>query len=588
MNNSRTDVEKRDLCLDGQKDVSPPDTVLSAVGDFGRWQALVTVLLSLVKIPVAWFQLGIVFLAPPLPSPPTCARPSGSNITQELWRNISHPFTQVGDTIVYNSCQIYDRNYSAIAASGWNGTFKDLKSLPVIPCKSWEYDRSLFEETIITEWDLVCQRTQLSNVVQMTFMLGILIGNVLFGVWADRIGRKRPLIAALALQTIAALASASVPWFEAFIILRFLLAIATGGTMMTSFVICMEIVGGWWRTAIPILYQIPFGMGNCSMAGLAYYLRHWRHLQITLGMLSALFISYWWVIPESPRWLLSVGRRKQALEIIENAAKKNGRSIEPLNELRLEEQIKKGIENNRIAERKTEGVLGLIKRPHMRTITICIFFNWFFGGLAFFGLSQYLAYIGGNLFITIVISSLSSVPGTLACVYIVERFGRRTSIIAAQMVTGAATLLIVAFPIGEYYADWPRISLVVIGTMGTSVSFPALYLYSGELFPTVIRNSTMGIASMFGRLGSMAAPFMATLGYYGEYLPPVTIGGVYIAGTFLLFFLPETKGKQLPDSLQDTDELFKNKTQIKENASHQLSVPISPTGQFLVAPSVSQ
>lgn len=53
-------------------------------------------------------------------------------------------------------------------------------------CSSHEFNRSIFTETIITQWDLVCDRAQLANVAQLTFMLGILVGNVLFGYLSDR------------------------------------------------------------------------------------------------------------------------------------------------------------------------------------------------------------------------------------------------------------------------------------------------------------------------------------------------------------------------------------------------------------------
>ncbi|KAG8237652.1 hypothetical protein J437_LFUL017561 [Ladona fulva] len=262
---------------------SKTDVVMSSAGEFGRWQALVAFLVSLIKIPVAWFQLGIVFLAPPLTSPPICSRPDGVNLTLEQWKNISQP--------------------------------------PIV------------------KWDLICDRTQLTNIVQMTFMFGILIGNILFGIWADRIGRKRPLFFAIIFQSIAAIAAAVVPWYEGFVILRFLLAICTGGTMITSFVICMEIVGGWWRTAIPILYQVPFGLGQIIMSVLAFYIREWRHLQITLALASSLLVGCWWVVPESPRWLLAVGRRKKAYEILKKAAKRNGRSTKALNDLIREDDL---------------------------------------------------------------------------------------------------------------------------------------------------------------------------------------------------------------------------------------------------------
>lgn len=56
---------------------------------------------------------------------------------------------------------------------------------------------------------------------------------------------------------------------------------------------CMEVVGGKWRTIVPILYQIPFGFGNSIMSGIAYLLRDWRQLQLAISTLSAFYIVYY-------------------------------------------------------------------------------------------------------------------------------------------------------------------------------------------------------------------------------------------------------------------------------------------------------
>lgn len=53
-------------------------------------------------------------------------------------------------------------------------------------CTEWEYDRSVFEETIITEWNLICDRAQLANVAQTIFMFGVLLGSASFGMAADK------------------------------------------------------------------------------------------------------------------------------------------------------------------------------------------------------------------------------------------------------------------------------------------------------------------------------------------------------------------------------------------------------------------
>lgn len=103
-----------------------------------------------------------------------------------------------------------------------------------------------------------------------------------------------------------------------------------------------------------------------------------------------------------------------------------------------------------------------------------------------------------------------TLPGTLLCIYTVSRFGRRSSIVVSGLIYGTACILVALVPEDRFSHDWPRIVLAAISLTAMSVTFPALYLYSGELLPTVARNGGMGAASMFARLGSMLAPFILT------------------------------------------------------------------------------
>lgn len=71
------------------------------------------------------------------------------------------------------------------------------------------------------------------------------------------------------------------------------------------------------------------------------------------------------------------------------------------------------------------------------------------------------------------------------------------------------------------------------------ISFPTVYLYGGELFPTVIRNIAIGTASMIARIGSMISPFIASgLSKTAHWLPPAIFGIVPIIGAVLVLFLP--------------------------------------------------
>lgn len=59
--------------------------------------------------------------------------------------------------------------------------------------------------------------------------------------------------------------------------------------------------------------------------------------------------------------------------------------------------------------------------------------------------------------------------------------------------------------------EWLRLILVCLGIVGMSVSFTTVYLFSGELFPTVVRNIGVGTSSMCARIGSITAPFVVSL-----------------------------------------------------------------------------
>lgn len=115
------------------------DPITKAIGVIGKWQIWICFVVFLVKFPVAWHQMSIIFLAPPMNF--TCA----DNHT--LHHND-------------NTCQAN--------------------------CTDYEYDHSIFKETIISEWNLVCNREWLKNLTQTIFMLGILVGNMLFGHLSDR------------------------------------------------------------------------------------------------------------------------------------------------------------------------------------------------------------------------------------------------------------------------------------------------------------------------------------------------------------------------------------------------------------------
>ncbi|CAH1969384.1 unnamed protein product [Acanthoscelides obtectus] len=507
--------------------------------------------MALLKFPIAWFTLSIVFLAPPTNF--WCKQlPQYAYMDDETWKNYSIPSNSTPKQEGLNSgyCLMNDLTGNEMT----------------VPCQNgFSYNKSVFVKTIISEWNLVCGRQRLIDLSQISLMIGILTGNLLFGVLADRHGRKTVLMVCIFLQSLFGILASWIPWYWGFIISRFLLAISNGGTIVTSFVMCMEIVGGKWRTIVPILYQIPFGFGNSIMAGVAYFLRDWRYFHFTLSVLACIYIVYIWCIPESPRWLIAAGRKEEAITILRRAASVN--RIDP----RIIEtsmiEISNSTKSNK--EATNSSLAALFSTPKLRKRSIILYTNWGLTGITFYAFSQYIGHVSTNIFLTVSTGGLIAFPGTILCIYLISRYGRKYTISTSYFILAGCCLGILFIPKGKFPYDWPRVGLAALGIVGKSVSVPALYLFTGELYPTILRNAGVGVSVMFSRLGSMIAPLIISLEELSPFLPLLVLAIASIAEAILVLPLPETKGAKLPETIDDLDD---PKSEVEEKKGEYRSV----------------
>lgn len=91
--------------------------------------------------------------------------------------------------------------------------------------------------------------------------------------------------------------------------------------------------------------------------------------------------------------------------------------------------------------------------------------------------------------------------------------------------------------------------LVMVGKFGVTAAFSMVYVYTAELYPTVVRNMGVGVSSTASRLGSILSPYFVYLGAYDRFLPYILMGSLTILTAILTLFLPETFGTPLPDTI---------------------------------------
>lgn len=102
------------------------------------------------------------------------------------------------------------------------------------------------------------------------------------------------------------------------------------------------------------------------------------------------------IVPESPRWLLAVGRTDEAEVILTKAAEKNRI---PLSKVTAAiEAHKQSAKKSKTTGEKKYNATHLFRSPNLCVKTLCICANWFVCGMCFFGLVQYIGQLEGNIF----------------------------------------------------------------------------------------------------------------------------------------------------------------------------------------------
>ncbi len=358
----------------------------------------------------------------------------------------------------------------------------------------------MFPNTVIQEFNLVCDRASWKDVGQMAFFFGLLIGVFATGLLSDKIGRKRTLAPVAILSGISGAITAAMPTVEAFIALRFLNGLLAIGVFTNAFVWCMEVVGGRWQTIIGIGCEISWVVAWFLLALAAYLLPNWRHLLLVTMIPSTVLGCLAFLIPESPKWLLVNGRLDEAEEIVRDGYKVN-KGKELPSDWRLKPVTK--------VEDARANCCDLFKTRNMAIKTLIIYFNWFANSFVYYGLTLNTGNLGGSVMTTFLLNGLTEIPAYTFSLFILLKKGRKLPYASFMIMGGLLLFLTIAVPKETFPNDWPIVMLAVLGKMFITATFAIIYVYSAEIYPTVVRSIGVCSSSSFARVAGGVAPFVA-------------------------------------------------------------------------------
>ena len=176
----------------------------------------------------------------------------------------------------------------------------------------------------------------------------------------------------------------------------------------------------------------------------AYLLQHWQTFQITLSALVlALTPFVWFILPESPRWLVAMNKAEKAIDIFSFGSKFNGKLFYSKNKI-----IEEGSKQNKEASQTKEidqgslGVKSFFTDWILAKNNIMLCINVFVATLCYYGITFNSVNFGNlNIYLSFALSGLTEIIGVVFVVFFLDRLGRRTILIGGQLLTGVMCIL---------------------------------------------------------------------------------------------------------------------------------------------------
>ncbi len=483
---------------------------------------------------------------------------------------------------------------------------------------------------------------------------------------------------ACAATAISGLITAAAPNYWAYVIMRGVTGLSTGGVGLSSFVLATEPVGPSRRGQMGMSAFYFFSLGVMALPVFAFYTGSWRLLYVVTSIPAVIYCAI--ILPfvcESPRWYLIQGRLEEAMAVLRNFATLNGKSVPSWVSLTTDHELVDHVETMALfaaaavnlpnseshdsaaavvhelprnsckldqlptttalmstaanlhqapgaaaaasATRFSGTLLDVMKCSGTRKRMLIMVVIWFNCSIVYYGINLNVVNIGFDLYLSVFTNGLVEIPAYAITALLLQRLGRRNLLVASMLLPGvcciigsllsvheqlqvvshannlegtpaafgshesktfsqsrmedAASSFVAASveSIGCLYSydqssnslfsssssswtlNWvgfARLLCGVIGIFGIAGAYNLVYIYTLELFPTVVRNAALGLATQAGGIGAVIAPTIVALDHYNSAIPFGLFAAAALVGALLALWLPETLNQPLWETLQ--------------------------------------
>lgn len=519
------------------------DKLLSSAGEFGRYQVFLFFATFPFYVFGAFSYFSQVFLTETSPNH-WCLIPELQNLTILDRRNLAIPLDK-DSPYGYSRCHQYEANWSEVISTA--GTLN--KTWNIVPCQhGWEFNITEFSyPTIASEMGWVCEKDSYQATAQSMFFVGSIVGGFLVGWVADRFGRIPAAVCSNMIGAIAGTASIFVNNFTEFAICRFFMGMSYDNCMMMTYLLVLEYVAPKYRTRITNLsFAIFFTTGAVALPWISLACGYWKKVALATSLPMALAVIAPFIIPESPRWLLTKGRTDDAVNKVLNIARVNKKVIP--------QSIIDGFKYTTLHSQNVPGnMVDMLRRPLLCRVFICTCLEFMFSMIIFDALIRTIGQLQFDFYVSFSVISLTEFPSLVILSFVLDYTGRKSMTVVVMTLCGIFSFL-VPF-VGGGLAS---VLCAVAARFAVNMACNTAMQWTAEILPTSVRGSGSSIVHICGYIGTVISPFVAYLEIYKPWLPMVIVGSIAMAAAIISLTLPETAKRDMPQTFDDTEELIRS------------------------------
>ncbi|CAD6232045.1 GSCOCG00001717001-RA-CDS [Cotesia congregata] len=523
---------------DKEQKVSQETDLLRALGELEKKNTFIWIIFSVAAMASLLNginSLSYVFLAE-IPE----FRCSVSDLVNTNWT-----FDQIKKISKADECHQYDHNYTYLTNLKYDEAIEYVNGYEFMPsiisCKTFMFNET-GRSSIVNEWQLVCEKKLYRANTYVVYVLGKMCGLGIFGVYADLYGRKYSLIISIFLQIIAEPASALVPGFWEYLVLRFITGVGLGAMYSSAYTLMSEATNNRKRKLLVAAIECIYALGIFCLVLTAYLIPHWRNLQLALSCFVLPAIILVWFVPESPRWLISQGRHDEAQKIIQKYCGSTVTipicmTIENLSTKPPPETPTKLKEKTSFFNRDFESLKILFSDSILRKNILIVYFIAYATAAVSYSLVFSIDNFKTDRYIYMSIVVVNELLSHMAVSMVLMFLSCRKANIIILINVFIVMMGLLAVPEEDKNTI---IGLALFGKFLTAATYTINLLLVAELFPSTVKNSALGTSLIMVQLGSTSAPFIVDLLGNVAWWTPTTLCGILalIAALFCIL-LPQ-------------------------------------------------